>query len=268
MNPHKLVEARLAAHWAAQIVSSAGATLSRPEEDASHTSLVWIESRRALAGSVLTPTGCRAALRLADLHLLVLDEQLKIIAELELRGRTLDDGMSWLAAELAQARAQPLVELKRPSHELPDHPVAHGRAFDDPPEALEEIARWFADAWRILSRLASEVADSAPVRIWPHHFDTAFLHPLPGDGSRSIGVGMSPGDNSYDEPYWYVTPWPYPKSSQNLPLDGGGSWHEQGWLGAVLRATTLAIDEPEVQERRVDAFLRSAFAACRTLLGE
>jgi hypothetical protein len=145
--------------------------------------------------------------------------------------------------------------------------VAHGGAFDAPSVELEELARWFSVAWQILSELAHEETGSSPVRIWPHHFDTAFLLPISGgDGSRSIGVGMSPGDQSYAEPYWYVTPWPYPSDSQGLSLEGGGAWHEQGWFGAVLRASSLAGDDPGAQKRRVNAFLRSALSASRKLL--
>ena len=40
-----------------------------------------------------------------------------------------------------------------------------------------------------------------------------------------IGVGLSPGDTYYAEPYWYVSPYPYP-GLEDLPvLDGSGFWH-------------------------------------------
>ena len=46
---------------------------------------------------------------------------------------------------------------------------------------------------------------------WPHHFDIATLVKLE-DGqpanARSIGVGVSPGDEYYAQPYVYVSPWP------------------------------------------------------------
>src|SRR5262249_16556045 len=154
-------------------VSAAGATLSPPQKDASHTSLVWIEERRAMACAALEPTSCRAALRLGDMHLLVLDGERRIVAEHALADRTIAEATSWLGAQIADARAKPPVELIRPSHDLPDHPVAHGRVFDTPTIELEELARWFGNAWQILSALAREAEESPSVRIWPHHFDTA-----------------------------------------------------------------------------------------------
>jgi hypothetical protein len=112
---------------------------------------------------------------------------------------------------------------------------------------------------------------SDEVRCWPHHFDVATLLTLddaPGESARSIGIGMSPGDASYDEPYFYVTPWPYPSAKTELPqLEGGGIWHTHGWTGAVLRGTTLAdaVDTP-AQLAQVTAFVDSALRACRSVL--
>ena len=274
VSPASLVSERLAAHWAAQIVAAAGATLCDPAPDASHTSLTWVESCLALAGVALEPTGCRAALRLPNLHLMVLDAHQKPLAELSLDRRTLDEGIDWLGAEVARARGAPRVELVRPVHELPDHPAGSGRPFAmERPSAYEELGRWYANAWRLLAGHASELPDAPPVRIWPHHFDAAYLVALSvpagaSEDSRSIGVGMSPGDASYPEPYWYVTPWPYPKDARPPPLEGGGFWHEEGWFGAVLRASALPPAEQSLdQPRRVDAFVRSAIAACRKVLG-
>jgi hypothetical protein len=263
-----LARARVTAHWAAQAVAAAGATLAVSAPDASHTSLVWLEEHGAVAGAQIEPTNCRAALRLPDLHLLVLDATNAIVAETALEQRTLADAIAWLGVEIGRARSRPIVELARPHHDLPEHPAGTGATFAlEPLRAREALARWFSDAWRILSLLSAETPGRPPLRIWPHHFDTAFLIALSGAGesSVSIGVGMSPGDASYDEPYWYVTPWPYPQGSQGLRLEGGGAWHEQGWFGAVLRASTLATDDEPTGS--TEQFLRSGIAACRRLLG-
>ena len=61
--PASLAGARVTLHWAAQIVSAAGATWVEPRADFSHTALSWIASIRAMASEVL-PRGTRALLRL------------------------------------------------------------------------------------------------------------------------------------------------------------------------------------------------------------
>ncbi len=84
------------------------------------------------------------------------------------------------------------------------------------------------------------------------------------ESGRTIGVGLSPGDNSYDEPYFYVTPWPYPKGKDFPPLPAG-HWHMEFWTGAVLTASELAgAEDPKA---RVLDFLVGAVAGCQELLG-
>jgi hypothetical protein len=44
-----------------------------------------------------------------------------------------------------------------------------------------------------------------------HHFDLATLTTLPArnaDATGYVGVGLSPGDEYYDEPYFYVSVYP------------------------------------------------------------
>ena len=140
----------------------------------------------------------------------------------------------------------------------------------DAPDAFAELERWYANAARVLRELR-EVEGGSPVRCWPHHFDIATLIPLSGDSdpetARSIGVGMTPGDEYYAEPYWYVTPWPYPAEPSLQPLAGGGSWHTEKWLGAVLPGSRLVGGDPSTgQAQRLAGFLDSALRACRAML--
>ena len=82
---------------------------------------------------------------------------------------------------------------------------------------------------------------------------------------------MSPGDGSYAEPYWYVTPWPPPPEKraheQLPPLDGKGVWHTEGWTGAVLPSSAV-VDTRDAQEQagQVLAFTQSAVNAGWALL--
>ena len=73
------------------------------------------------------------------------------------------------------------------------------------------------------------------------------------------------GDDSYAEPYWYVSPSPYPATHDLPPLTGGGHWHTTGWVGAALPASDYV--EAADQRAQVAAFVESSVAACRRLLG-
>jgi len=272
--PAALTDARLQLHWAAQLVSAVGTTLLPPAPDDSHTNLEWLAESQRLAGRLTADAPrCRAALRPDDLRLGILDERDRTVAEHELHGRTFSQGMVWLEQEIAAFTARPLPKpLRRRQVELPPHAVGSGAPFSTRDAAtFAELGRWYANANQVLRRLVATLPNASEVRCWPHHFDIATLvTERPGraaEPARTIGIGLSPGDASYAEPYWYVSPFPYPETPRLPVLDGGGAWHRTDWLGAVLTGSTIvAADAAEAQAALVQAFLGSAIDACRDLL--
>ena len=95
-----------------------------------------------------------------------------------------------------------------------------------------------------LNALTSTAGSAQPARLWPHHFDIARLFVLQVDkdepeASKSVGLGMTPGDGGIAQPYFYATPWPYPKP-QPTPALAVGRWNTEGWYGAVLEADHVA----------------------------
>ena len=84
-------------------------------------------------------------------------------------------------------------------------------------------------------------------------------------GGRTCGAGLAPGDQYYDEPYFYVNAYPQPRAEQLTDaLSGDGAWHAHEWVGAVLPGSRIAGDAA-TQRAQVQAFLDSALAACRRL---
>lgn len=245
MDPHTLADARLQLHWAAQAVAGVGRTVNVPRADDSHTSFTWSDAHQALLQEPVDGITC--GLRLHDLTIIVIDAALR---ELPMRGRTLDEGFAFLESQFGKP-------LKRPDVDLPDHAVARGTRFDADAGHLEELARYYGDAAHLLDEIARSNPKAGPVRCWPHHFDIATLITLSGHGdeAHTVGVGLSPGDGGSPEPYYYVTPWPYPDASRLAKLSIG-SWNTVGWTGAVLPASRFA--EVEQQEELVRAFLREA----------
>jgi hypothetical protein len=251
-----VARARLELHWAAQIASAAGATLLPAQKDASHTTLAWDDAEGALVSAPIERAGgLRVGIRFDDLAIVVLGGARA--RALPLRGKTLDDGIAWLATTLGVA------SLTRPEHELPAHPVARGEAFADVDPALRLfLRRWFSTANRLFTMIASADRRASPVRCWPHHFDIATLIQL--DPERSVGVGLSPGDATYGEPYFYVTPWPHPPADRSLAPLARGHWHREGWTGAVLEAKDVA-DDPE--SSAIAPWLADAVSAALALVG-
>jgi len=268
-----LREARLPAHWAVQPVAWFGMTFVPSRPDDSHTSLTWLPGPRLLASEPLG-SGARAAVRLADLTLLLLDDRGSVEDQLPLPGRTLDEAKRWILEKGINSGGGRAAELKPPAYEIPGHPAGAGEPFRlGSPEPYRELERWYANAAALEEIVAAKWVGASPVRCWPHHFDLATLISAEGGGAdpeeaRSIGVGMTPGDDYYDVPYFYVNPWPR-RAGTDLPaLAGGGIWHTEDWFGAVLPAgALLASGGSGSQPERVTKYLESALLSGKSLLG-
>lgn len=224
-----MIDTRLQLHWAAQAAAGVGRTILPKQPDDSHTNFSWCHERHAL----MQGDG-KSGIRVRDLTLLFGDD------EYPLAGRTLDDAFRFF-----EERAGTMLE--RPGEATPpDHPVAHCSVFEPASADLERLAELYAQADVELRRIHT------PVRCWPHHFDLATLLDL--GGGRTIGAGFVPGDAQFPDPYWYVTPWPYPEDRANTKPLPAGFWNTEPWFGAVLPASSGA---------NVAQFLDAAISALR-----
>ena len=214
-----------------------------------------------------------AALHLPELALELLDDGDAVVARLPLRGETLERALGWLTDEVNRhaSNALPSV-LIPPDYELPQHPIADGAPFGDCERAaLLELAAWYSNASAFMSVIENTTEGASPVRVWPHHFDIATLITLDPnetdpEKARSIGFGLSPGDDSYDEPYFYLNPWPFPEAVDLPALEGNALWHTDGWVGAILPAHRIASEETAEQASQVSAYVISALPAVRAVL--
>ena len=76
---------------------------------------------------------------------------------------------------------------------------------------------------------------------------------------------MSPGDESYAQPYFYINPWPHLDASDLPDLPPPGHWHTQGFVGAIATAEeTLSLDNIGLE---LPAFIKGAFIIGRKKLG-
>jgi len=226
-----MTNARIEAHWAAQLAAAPGTTLLPKAADDSNTNLGWDPKLRALVGHL------GVGIRLEDLTLLAGNESLP------LDKKTVKEALAWLAKKLEVA------ELRLPEHDMPPHSGTF--TLPDPAELIA-LAREYAIAHEALDVVHRKVHGASPVRCWPHHFDIATLITVTRD--RTIGAGMSPGDASYADPYWYVTPWPYPPADTALPPLPEGHWHREGWTGAIYQG-----------EEHPGDFFAAAIKACQSL---
>jgi hypothetical protein len=272
--PTALAKARNLAHHAAQWPTKAARANLTAVPDDSHSSLEWDVEREGLFSKSL-PTGgddVRVGLRLAGLAIVIVRGN-TVLDTFELAGRRDSMVGVWLDSALRALGLKPASEVTLP-YSIPSHAVARASpySFSGESDAFDELARWYGAAAEVLGDFKATVASvypgASPVVCWPHHFDIAMVvsfEAAPAQTARSIGIGVSPGDEFYDQPYVYISPSPHLNTAELPVLPPPGHWHTQGFVGAV--ATGEAILALEDREPDLRAFIYAAFEIGRARLG-
>lgn len=264
--PTTLAAARALAHRAAQWPARAARANLEAAPDDSHTSLAWDAEMAALLTQP-AKGGVRVGLRVALLELLVVKGTR--VEGLDVGGKSDAEVGEWLDRKLAAEGLKPASGATLP-YDMP--PGLFARAANEAPR-LAALNGWFAAAAEMLEDLRAKTRKRfkpgpSPVRCWPHHFDIAVLVSLePGhaESARSIGVGVSPGDDYYAQPYLYVSPYPKPDTDRLPALPPGGRWHTKDFFAAVATgADILALPDPR---KGLDAIVDAAFAEGLRRLG-
>jgi hypothetical protein len=192
-------------------------------------------------------------------------------AQQDLDGISKAAALRWLDERLTEVGLKPASPVVLP-YELPSE-VADVDVFEITAQAaaLASLAAWFDIGASTLAELDERhrrsIPGVGPIWVWPHHFDIASYIRLDGSSAESapgIGVGLSPGDESYDQPYFYVNPWPRPALNDLPGAPAPGHWHTTGFIGAVATAREL-LATLDVSSSAL-AFANDAVATARKLL--
>jgi hypothetical protein len=245
-----LREARLQAHYAVQWLARAARAYATPRPDDGHTNLGWDDALGALTTHPL-PQRMVLGLDLASLTLNLWDGPENASTQaLSLEGHRDADVRDWLGGQLGARGLDPAALDVPLPYQIPDHPLAHGVPYSaaENRAALVELVAWYANANSILSEVQQEIVArgmAAPsVRCWPHHFDLDSLIAL-GPPARTVGLGFCPGDEYYDQPYFYISAYPPPDVAKLPALPSTGHWHTHHFTAAVTVADRiLASDDP------------------------
>lgn len=235
LDPKSLTDTRLQLHWAAQLLAAAADAMLQKLPDDSHSNLAWDEENRAMEGHI------GARIEFATMNLVTASGD-----NFSLQGKTLEQARIWMDEELES-------ELVLRDYEMPSHPVGEGAAFDAPLAHRDELANWFTFGQQAMGPIAG-------CRIWPHHFDLGWLIEIDGP-DKSIGGGISPGDQNFDQPYFYINPYGIEKPAELPELIGGAHWADN-WFGTILTADRiLASNDPAATTK---SFLNETIAMMKS----
>ncbi len=269
----RLSEARLQAHHAAQWLARAARAYIPPQPDDGHTSLLW---DRAIEGFKTQPlkNGMQLCLQISHLTLALSDGHGPAgVPSIFLSGRTDPEVRQWLGDQLGKVGID-AGDLDTPSpYRIPDHAVAKGAPYDAVASAiaLAELAAWFSNSELLLNNIQGQLTErklaASSVCCWPHHFDLATLTTLPRHTAGEtgyVGIGLSPGDEYYDEPYFYVSVFPKPDPATLPTLPMFGHWHTHEFMAAIVPAHKIVAARD--QETETADFLRCAVDAALRIL--
>jgi hypothetical protein len=261
---HRLREARLQAHYAAQWLGRVGSAFIPPQPDYSHTSMNWNDALMGFATNAMK-NETRLGLRINDLVFVFLDKEGARTSSFPLNGRSDKDVQRWLDEQLGARGMDARLLDKTAPYEIPAHAIVKGAPYVviETTGLLHELAGWFADAETALDGIRKQMTErslsASPVRCWPHHFDLATLISLDegaGEHGRSVNAGLSPGDEYYDEPYYYVSPYPHPDAAALPPLPSLGHWHTRDFTAAIAPASQIV--KAKDRKAETDDFLQVA----------
>ena len=258
----KLKEARIQLHYALQVPASASVFI-QPVEDYSHTSFQFSPGNRWLVGNILQNSNGAVAIKPSNLEVMILEKN-DVMARFSLKNNKLSDGFSWLQKTLTEYGIDGK-SLELPTYpDFPESGLKNDECFKgNCSEELNLLEELYARAESILTPLAESNPNASTLRVWPHHFDMASLISFSGEHhleGSSIGMGFSPGDTSYHEPYFYVTSWPYPGKEKLSSLSPEASWHTEGWVGAILLVSNMK------NKAKADSFFEQACIAAEKTL--
>jgi hypothetical protein len=260
--PTELTTVRNLSHNAIQWASRAARANLIARSDDSHSNLGWHEKHAALISHPLDEgQSYQLGFRFRDGSLIWIEDG-AVVDALALAGIGEATADGWCNEHLAGADLN--------STELADMPYmldpVNCEEWVGAQDAVETLGAWFSAAQVALDALVTAhgaAAVATPnVRCWPHHYDIATLFALDdgdAESARSVGIGLSPGDSAYSEPYLYCNPWPVPGGALPVvpePL----RWHTEGFTSLVCPASRMG------SEQDLGAVSESAFSVVLGLL--
>jgi hypothetical protein len=252
-------------HLAAQFISLTGRYLLPEKEDQGNITMQFIPDQQILLGRQ-HPDGWLVSLQLEKLLLQVRNDNMTVVGEIPLEGKTFPEVLLEFKKELHKTGVDVTFLQTEQPYELPSDSLNEVMFFSAGPEDAEyENLKYLHNASLVLNKVRSDYAGACPLRIWPNHFDTGFTFPVEhnkeGKETKTIGMGWAIPDHIVNEPYYYLSFLSEePINENSYPGDlSAGKWMMPEWNGAVLTLSEIIKEEnAENQFAMVELFLNSA----------
>ncbi len=189
------------------------------------------------------PIGTNSGIEALDLNLNLIEHKLKIFYkdnrdEINIEQLTIADFTNKLLKILSSYE----IELEK----LDDNFFIEEKLIYDRNE-IAKLWNLFRQVYFLFLELrGSTLFETSNINFWPHHFDLALLlfsgkiidgqDKANWDYSREqMNFGLSSGDGGIQQPYFYVTAYPFNKTIMDIDIPDFAEWHTEGWNGLVIK---------------------------------
>ena len=255
---NQLADIRSQLHKSTQLVAlAARGQLPESKED-KYASLIWNTEKKLLVSQFFgDQKNIQTAIDFSSFSLVVLVEEI-IYQSFDLNNKTIDEALNWLKGVLQKL----LIDTSSLSLKLPykflEDVLPGDQLHIENTDISSELTIWFDNTFNVLNSFKQNKSKTPDIWIWPHHFDIAMLWELPE--GKSIGMGLSPGDKYIANPYYYISPYPYPNKKDLHEIKPiVGNWHTEDWTGLVLNSSEVLKETAELEENIVFDFLKNGF---------
>ncbi|MAE82567.1 MAG: hypothetical protein CMB80_07535 [Flammeovirgaceae bacterium] len=245
IDPEEIKYARIQLHQSIQNVSAVGRKFLDQSAGDVNATLTWVPGHRRMAGKwVKGDISFRSSISLEEFTIYLVDEKVQTLSSFNCNDKTQTQLMLWLEEQIGKFGLEAKNLTLNLPYELPKEVLEVGNPFDlESLRGAKELTKYFHNAYITIREFREQFSAAGEINIWPHHFDMAMNVLLRDTGdpetNTQISLGMSPGDDQFESPYFYVNCWPH-VDTRNLPqLSNNAMWISEEWTGAVLLSKHL-----------------------------
>ena len=262
VDPEEIRNVRAQLHLSVQNVAAVGSEFLSESEGDENAVLSWVPGLRRMAGKwVQGDISFRSSISLEEFKIYLVDEKVMTLAEFALQNSNTTQLMIWLEEQIGKFGLQAKNLTMNLPYQLPASVLEKGNPFDINSERnTRELSKYYHNTYLLLREFKDHHGVDTTINIWPHHFDMALDILLKDTGdpetNTQIALGMSPGDDQFENPYFYVNCWPHANTEAFSKLSNHAIWISEEWTGAVM--LSKHIRSADKQEEMLRTFYQEA----------
>lgn len=267
---HELIITKKQFHQAIQTVAAVGRKFSDYSANDENANLIWVPGLTRLAGNWVEGNRTfRTSLSFNDFCIYLVDEKVNTISKFLLNGKNQTQLLVWMEEQIGKLDLDASDLTLNLPYTIPSYQTQAGENFLVDLELADEFSKYYHNTFICVRDIAKKLIDDIPeIRTWPHHFDIAMTIVVKDTGdietNSTVTLGMSPGDDEFETPYFYVNTWPHVDTAKFSKMPNGAIWHEQYWTGSVLLVQNI-IGKVNQKEILDEFFLQSSQVLIDTL---